>query len=163
MNTSKLSYSQSLWGHSQELLTGNNSGLTGWNITDCELILGQGEECFSLAVQRLFSWKAHRYAGVHVVESDSIVELKFWGTRSYCKILKRVETPHRALLIYGTLAQHVECGEETFEVSIDRNGEVKAHIVAFSKPARWWARWGQFIVRVIQLRITAKYLKGLKA
>ena len=97
-----------------------------------------------------------------MTESDSIVELKFWGIRSYCRILKSHQGSRRAVLIYGTLQKHVERGEEAFEITMADNAQVTAHIVAFSKPARWWAKLANPVVRWVQLRITDKYLEGLK-
>lgn len=163
METSALSYPESLHGKSEDLLISNREAVKGWQITDCKLALGSGEECFQTAVHRLFSWKAHQHAGITVTESDSIVELKFWGIRSYCRILKSHQGSRRAILIYGTLEKHVERGEEAFEIRMADNGQVTAHIVAFSKPAKWWAKLANPVVRLVQLRITDKYLEGLKS
>ncbi|BAU95901.1 hypothetical protein N24_1639 [Corynebacterium suranareeae] len=162
METSFLSYPESLQGKSEDLLAGNYAAAKGWQITDCKLVLGNGAECFQNAVQQLLSWQAHRHAGITVTESDSIVELKFCGIRSYCKILKSDSQPHRVVLIYGTLEKHVERGEEAFEITMTDNGQVTAHIVAFSKPATWWSKLAKPVVRLVQLRITEKYLEGLK-
>ena len=163
MKTSPLSYSKSLHGTSEDLLNGNQDTVKGWQITDRELVLGSGEECFQNAVLQLFSWKAHQYAGITVTESGSTVELRFWGIRSYCRILKSHQGSRRAVLIYGTLEKHVERGEEAFEIRLADNGQVTAHIVAFSKPAKWWAKLANPVVRLVQLRITDKYLEGLKS
>lgn len=149
-------------GKSEDLLNGNQDAVKGWQITDRELVLGSGEECFQTAIQQLFTWRAHQYAGITVTESDAIVELKFWGVRSYCRILKSHRGSRRAVLIYGTLEKHVERGEEAFEITMADNGQVTANIVAFSKPAKWWAKLANPVVRWVQLRITDKYLEGLK-
>ena len=163
MKTSPLSYPRPLHGKSENLLNSNGEAIKGWQITDRKLALGSGEECFQTAVHRLFSWEAHQHAGITVTESDSIVELKFWGIRSYCRILKSHQGSRRAVLIYGTLQKHVERGEEAFEITMADNGQVTAHIVAFSKPAKWWAKLANPVVRWVQLRITDKYLEGLKS
>ena len=163
MKTSPLSYPRPLHGKSENLLSSNGEAIKGWQITDRKLVLGSGEECFQTAVHRLFSWEAHQHAGITVTESDSIVELKFWGIRSYCRILKSHQGSRRAVLIYGTLQKHVERGEEAFEITMADNAQVTAHIVAFSKPAKWWAKLANPVVRWVQLRITDKYLEGLKS
>lgn len=158
-----MSYPRPLHGKSENLLDGSNQeAAKGWQITDRKLALGSGEECFQTAVHRLFSWEAHQHAGITVTESEAIVELKFWGIRSYCRILKSHQGSRRAVLIYGTLQKHVERGEEAFEITMADNGQVTAHIVAFSKPAKWWAKLANPVVRWVQLRITDKYLEGLK-
>ncbi|OKX91913.1 hypothetical protein AUP72_07480 [Corynebacterium glutamicum] len=158
-----MSYPESLHGTSEDLLIGNAKASKGWQITDRKLALGRGEECFQTAVHHLFSWKAHQHAGITVTESDSIVELKFWSIRSFCRVLKSHQGSRRAILIYGTLEKHVERGEEAFEITIADNDQVTAHIVAFSKPAKWWAKLANLLVRWVQLRITDKYLEGLKS
>ncbi|BAF54598.1 hypothetical protein cgR_1606 [Corynebacterium glutamicum R] len=163
MKTSALSYPESLHGKSEDLLNSNFEVAKGWQITDRKLVLGYGEECFQNAVQQLFSWKAHQYAGITVTQTNTTVELKFWGIRSYCRILKSHQGLRRAVLIYGTLEKHVERGEEAFEIRMADNGQVTAHIVAFSKPAKWWAKLANPTVRWVQLRITDKYLEGLKS
>lgn len=144
-------------------MNSNCEAVKGWQITDRKLVLGYGEECFQNAVQQLFSWKAHQYAGITVTQTNTTVELKFWGIRSYCRILKSHQGLRRAVLIYGTLEKHVERGEEAFEIRMADNGQVTAHIVAFSKPAKWWAKLANPTVRWVQLRITDKYLEGLKS
>lgn len=158
-----MSYPESLHGTSEDLLIGNAKASKGWQITDRKLVLGYGEECFQNAVQQLFSWKAHQYAGITVTQTNTTVELKFWSIRSYCRVLKSHQGLRRAVLIYGTLEKHVERGEEAFEIRMADNGQVTAHIVAFSKPAKWWAKLANPVVRWVQLRITDKYLEGLKS
>ncbi|AKF27523.1 hypothetical protein YH66_08175 [[Brevibacterium] flavum] len=158
-----MSYPESLHGTSEDLLIGNAKASKGWQITDRKLVLGYGEECFQIAVQQLFSWKAHQYAGITVTQTNTTVELKFWSIRSYCRVLKSHQGSRRAILIYGTLEKHVERGEEAFEITMADNDQVTAHIVAFSKPAKWWAKLANPVVRWVQLRITDKYLEGLKS
>ncbi|ANE08352.1 hypothetical protein A3654_08230 [Corynebacterium glutamicum] len=158
-----MSYPESLHGTSEDLLIENAKASKGWQITDRKLVLGYGEECFQIAVQQLFSWKAHQYAGITVTQTNTTVELKFWSIRSYCRVLKSHQGSRRAILIYGTLEKHVERGEEAFEITMADNDQVTAHIVAFSKPAKWWAKLANPVVRWVQLRITDKYLEGLKS
>ncbi|AST22192.1 hypothetical protein CEY17_08325 [Corynebacterium glutamicum ATCC 14067] len=158
-----MSYPESLHGTSEDLLIGNAKASKGWQITDRKLVLGYGEECFQIAVQQLFSWKAHQYGGITVTQTNTTVELKFWSIRSYCRVLKSHQGSRRAILIYGTLEKHVERGEEAFEITMADNDQVTAHIVAFSKPAKWWAKLANPVVRWVQLRITDKYLEGLKS
>lgn len=162
-NLNNLSYPSALVGRSQDFLSGAYTKLDGWQITDRRAVLGQGQQCFEDSVRRLFKWTAHKHAGVHVTQYLDVVELRFLGTKSACQIVETFRGPNRALLIYGTLPEHVECGEEAFQITLDDSGEVHGHIVAFSRPNIWWARLLAPIVRRIQLRITDSYLQGLAA
>lgn len=165
MNTSELTYPPHFQGHSVRLLQGHtvsDLGLAGWKITDDRLILGHGRDSFDQAVQRLFSWQAHRHAGVEVRDLDGDrVELKIGPTRSRCLILERRAGDDQALLVYGTLPGHVENGEEAFEITMAPDGTVTGRCVAFSKPAWIWARIGAPVARLVQLYITRRYLRGM--
>lgn len=166
MDYSQLTYPQQLRGHSERLLGGETPadlGLDGWTITDSSMVLGQGRECFDQATQRLFTWQAHRFAGVRVEDLGSdTVELTIGPTRSRCLILEQKTDADRSLLIYGTLPGHVESGEEAFQVSISPDGTVTGRCVAFSRHAWIWARIGAPVARMVQLYITRRYLQGMK-
>lgn len=166
MSTDDLTYPEDFRGHSARLLKGESAadlGLQGWQITDRSLVLGRGRECFSHAVERLFSWQAHASAGVQVREvGGDRVELTFGPTLSPCLILEKTIGQDSALLIYGTLSGHVENGEEAFYIELSADGTVTGRCVAFSCPAWIWARIGKPVARLVQLYITDKYLKGMR-
>jgi len=73
------------------------------------------------------------------------------------------QTIHRCGFTYGTLAGHIESGEERFEVSWDRDtDEVSFMITAVSRPA-WWLVWlGLPIARVEQARFRRLALARMK-
>ncbi len=64
---------------------------------------------------------------------------------------------------YGTLSGgHPEIGgEERFWVERLPDDFVIAHVVAFSRPGRWFTRIGGPIGRVVQSRIAERYLDAL--
>lgn len=72
-----------------------------------------------------------------------------------------VDEPAARGFAYGTLTGHPESGEESFVVRLDED-VVRLDIVAFSRPARWYSRLGSPVVRVIQDRITDRYLAVLR-
>jgi uncharacterized protein (UPF0548 family) len=49
-------------------------------------------------------------------------------------------------------------GEEGFEVTLEPDGRVWFEIRAFSRPATWYARWGGPITRLLQDRVTDRYV-----
>lgn len=71
------------------------------------------------------------------------------------------QVPGRRGFAYGTLPGHPECGEERFCVEWRDDDTVALNIVAFSRPATWWARAGAPVARLVQRRITDRYLRAL--
>lgn len=73
-----------------------------------------------------------------------------------CRILQRIEEVEggaaRCGLVYGTLPQHAECGEERFLVEQRTDGSVWYEIRAFSRPRHWMARVAFPLARWWQLR-----------
>lgn len=67
----------------------------------------------------------------------------------------------RAGFAYGTAPGHPESGEEAFLVEQDGAGVVWLRIIAFSRPATWYARLGGPAARAVQAIITRRYLRAL--
>ena len=61
---------------------------------------------------------------------------------------------------YETLPGHPEHGREAFYVT-RAEGLVEFTVLAFSKPAVWYARLGGPVTRIIQNRYTNKYLLAM--
>ncbi|WP_245802225.1 DUF1990 domain-containing protein [Corynebacterium pacaense] len=166
MEADELTYPVHLRGAALRLSGGegrDSLGLGTWTITDESLAMGSGPECFREATRRLLGWEAHRFAGVHVTETGAdTVSLRFGPTVSPCLILDRVTTPTRTVLVYGTLPGHVESGEEAFIIEMHGDATVTGRCVAFSRPARFWARLGAPLARGVQLWITRRYLRGMR-
>lgn len=142
--------------------TPHSLGLDDWVITDEKRILGSGKKCFDEASNRLLSWQAHEFAGVHVSTTGAeSVSLRFGPTNSPCLILKRETLAARTVLVYGTLPGHVETGEEAFIIDLAADGTVYGRCIAFSRPAWIWARLGAPVARRVQLYITRRYLRGM--
>ncbi|MGW4804502.1 DUF1990 family protein [Kitasatospora sp. NPDC004272] len=76
-----------------------------------------------------------------------------------CRVVWAVETPDRIGFAYGTLPGHPECGEESFTVSMDADGEVWFEVVAFSRLAAWYARLGRPVALLLQHLAIERYLR----
>ena len=50
------------------------------------------------------------------------------------------------------------CGEERFELTLAPTGEVTFTITAFSRPGRWFTRLAWPLNRLVQRRMTQRYL-----
>ncbi|TCN51195.1 uncharacterized protein (UPF0548 family) [Rhodococcus sp. SMB37] len=133
--------------------------------------LGTGDQIFDVAAGRLFGWQMHRAAGIRVARGTPPpapgVDVRLaWGVgpirgSAWCRVVDVVDEPDRRGFAYGTLAGHPESGEETFLVERDADGRVTARITAFSRPARWYTRIAGPLGRLVQRRITQRYLDGI--
>jgi uncharacterized protein (UPF0548 family) len=133
--------------------------------------LGTDDEVFDTATARLFGWHMHRAAGIRVAPGtpapapgvDVCLE---WGigpirSAAWCRVVDVIDEPDRRGFSYGTLTGHPESGEETFVVERDGDGRTTARITAFSRPARWYTRIAGPLGRLMQRRITQRYLDGI--
>ncbi|QBJ98902.1 DUF1990 domain-containing protein [Rhodococcus sp. ABRD24] len=128
--------------------------------------IGRGEDVFLAASDALMRWDIHRGAGLAVnAESPSAapgvsVALRWIGFTIPCRVVYVVDEPDRRGFAYGTLTGHPESGEERFCVERGPDGTVTAVITAFSRPGRWFTRIGDPVARVVQARMTHRYLEA---
>jgi uncharacterized protein (UPF0548 family) len=78
-----------------------------------------------------------------------------------CVVVWVERTANHCGFAYGTLPGHPESGEERFELHLMASGEVMFRIVAFSAPARWFTRLGGPVARLVQARMTRRYLDAI--
>ena len=81
--------------------------------------------------------------------------------RAPVRVTYVVDEPDRRGYAYGTLVGHPEQGEEAFVVERDETGAVFLAITAFSRPATLLARAGGPVARLVQRRVTQRYLRAL--
>ncbi|TYQ07610.1 UNVERIFIED_ORG: uncharacterized protein (UPF0548 family) [Gordonia westfalica J30] len=139
-------------------------------------VIGVGEECFTVAAERILNWDMHRHAGIGVDASTRAAEVGATvtmrlglgpvGISAACRVIEVIdsvstESGAERGFAYGTLSGHPEIGEERFWVERRPDDSVVARIVAFSRPGRWFTRLGGPIGRLAQARITERYLDAL--
>ncbi|MDQ6798836.1 MAG: DUF1990 domain-containing protein [Actinomycetota bacterium] len=136
------------------------------------VVLGTGPETWSAGRAALKTWKAHQYAGVAVTPMDAPLEEgrvvivtatvgPLWVVAP-CRIVYATNESDRFGFAYGTLPGHPEEGEEAFHIRMESDGSVRFEIVAFSRPAAWFAKLGGPVSRVAQVRATRRYLEGVR-
>lgn len=143
----------------------------GYGVVRRSRVAGFGAERFEDAAQTLLSWNMHRRAGLTVRPSDApVVEgsvaivrvgASRFGLDAPVRVVYVIDESHRKGFAYGTLPGHPERGEEAFVVELRDNGAVAFTITAFSRPATLLARLGGPVTRVIQSRVTNRYLKAV--
>lgn len=128
---------------------------------------------FEEAAGALLHWQVHLRAGLTVAasaaraEPGTLVELGFGAgpirVHAPCRVVHVVDEPYRRGFAYGTLPGHPERGEESFVVERHEDGTVRFTVIAFSRPARRSARVAGPVARLLQKRITERYLSVLAA
>jgi uncharacterized protein (UPF0548 family) len=124
--------------------------------------LGEGTEVFEAAKAALQQWRQYRFSWLEAWPEDTPIQkgievatvarlLGLWWV-NVCRIVDALDEPKRFGYTYGTLPEHVECGEERFLIELTDSGEVWYDIFAFSKPGHWLARIGYLYVRRTQKR-----------
>ncbi len=136
-------------------------------------VIGQGGDSFTRAAELLMTWQMHRRAGLAVTTTAPLATVGPDVTLAWtagpvrvtapCRVIRVTKEPAAAGFTYGTLPGHPEQGEEAFTVRLGPNGDVGLEIVAFSRPALWYSRLAVPVTRLVQHRITDRYLSALSA
>lgn len=148
-----------------------------YDIDENEIVLGSGRAVFEAARNGLKNWQQFpadwcfvqfrngvpggRDGMPHLTESSiekgrtvamtaRVLGIHFTNA---ARIVYTIDEPHRFGFAYGTLAAHVERGEELFEVFEDeKTGLVSYRIRAFSRPKFWLSRLNYPFARDLQRR-----------
>ena len=136
--------------------------------------LGTGKEVFDLAVEALRSWRQFDLGWVRALPADAPIRtgttvavlvrhFGFWSLNAarIVYVIEEPGPPRRYGFAYGTLPDHVECGEERFTIELGADGTVWYDIIAFSKPQHFLARFGLPLARLLQRRFARDSLAAL--
>ena len=143
----------------------------GYNIDHNRIRLGDGDEVYLRAVAALRNWKQFDLGWVTIVPPNTPIELGrtvavqartfgFWSL-SAARIVYVIEDEaplNRFGFAYGTLPNHVECGEERFTIERREDDSVWYDIYAFSHPQHLLVRLGFPIARKLQKRFAKESL-----
>jgi uncharacterized protein (UPF0548 family) len=134
-------------------------------------VIGSGANAFDAASSALLAWQVQLRAGLRVTASEAIAQpgaivLLSAGSwplqlRAPCRVVYTVTEAQRRGFAYGTLPGHPESGEEAFMIEHQQDGFVVLTITAFSRPATGAARAAGPLGRLIQRRVTERYLIAL--
>jgi uncharacterized protein (UPF0548 family) len=144
---------------------------TGYHHMRVSRVLGTGADAFVAAASALFNWQVHLHAGLRVTASAPVAApgaLVLLGIgagplriAAACRVVYAVTESRRKGFAYGTLPGHPESGEEAFIVEYRTDDSVVFTITAFSRPATAAARAAGPLGRLVQGRITRRYLSAL--
>jgi uncharacterized protein (UPF0548 family) len=128
--------------------------------------LGEGAEVFERSVAALKSWKQFDLGWVRAVPTETPIKVGsivailthhfgFWSLNA-CRVVYVIDDEQpvkRFGFAYGTLADHVETGEERFMIEWHRDtDEVWYEILAFSRPHNFFVKLGVPLARMLQKR-----------
>ena len=136
-------------------------------------VVGKGHDDYAAALAGVKRWDMLRqgWVQVHPEHPELVLGTQLavtarlgplWST-SICMITTVEESASRFSVSYGTTTDHIERGEEQFEVSMHDNRDVVFSITAVSRPARWWAWLAYPLVRHSQARFRRGAIKAIKA
>lgn len=135
--------------------------------------LGSEPDTFGRAVAALNQWAPQRGAGMQLTPESPVSgpgrvrgahatrDVMGGYVTAAARIVYVVDEPNRYGFAYGTLSHHPVAGEEAFLVEQDDRGTVSFEIEVFSRPRHPLARLGRLIARLVQTRISRRYLKGM--
>jgi len=160
--------------YSQTGATKEGEAPSGYYVDHNRTKLGQGTETFQKAVLALRKWKQFDLGWVCIVPSDTAIAVgavvavraRTFGVWSLnaCRIVYVVDDngPVKKFgFAYGTLPDHVECGEERFTIEQHPDGSVFYDIFAFSRPRQLLVRVGVPLARRLQRRFVRDSLAAM--
>ncbi|MFJ1757877.1 DUF1990 family protein [Kitasatospora sp. NPDC088134] len=152
--------------------TRNAAFPAGYGLLRRRVHLGRGPEVLERAGAHVLGWgtqldtgfAVHPWTGPAAPGDTVLLRLAPPGLRwprlvISCRVVWTVRDRQRIGFAYGTLPGHPECGEESFVVEMDADGEVWFEVAAFSRPAAWYARLGRPVTLLLQHLAIERYLR----
>jgi uncharacterized protein (UPF0548 family) len=146
----------------------------GYTVDHNRIKLGEGEDTYQRAVDALRSWKHFELGWVTIVPRKTMVEtgstvavqaktFGFWSLSAsrIVYVIDERESMRRFGFAYGTLPDHVECGEERFTIEWHQDDSVWYDIYAFSHPQHPLVKLGFAIARRLQKRFARESLAAM--
>ena len=141
----------------------------GYHHLRVRAVVGTGSDEFVRAADAVTSWAMHRSV-VTVVDAPpsavvgAVVRMRFLGQSFGCVVVDVEDSATRRGFAYGTLPGHPEQGEERFVVVLDPStDEVRLEVTAFSRPGRALTRLIGPVGRLLQRRVTKRYVAAVRS
>src|SRR5204862_741991 len=151
----------------------NNTPPDGYTVDHNRIQLGHGEATYKRAMDALKNWRQFDLGWVTAVPRDVPIEVGatvavkarafgMWSLNA-CRVVYVIDEAKRFGFAYGTLPNHVECGEERFSIEWHADGSVWYDIYAFSLPQHPLVRLAFPVARKLQKQFARDWLAGMKA
>jgi uncharacterized protein (UPF0548 family) len=147
-----------------------------WNVGRYQVELGTGAATYEAACAAVDRWAMFRIGWVELCwpeeppsEGKGVAVLArlgpIWALNA-CRVtyvVRDAANIERHGFAYGTLAEHMETGEERFVVSWNRSCDLVTYeIVAYSRPRHWLARLGGPAARAAQRRFRVDSAQAMR-
>jgi uncharacterized protein (UPF0548 family) len=136
-----------------------------------QIQLGTGIEAYRRAADALKKWRQFDLGWVSIVPEGLPVEVgetvavkaRAFGTWSLnaARVVYVIDEDSRFGFAYGTLPDHLECGEERFIIELNEDESVWYGILAFSKPRHPLVRISFPLGRRLQKRFARESLRRM--
>jgi uncharacterized protein (UPF0548 family) len=146
---------------------------TGYTVDHNRIQLGHGQAIYRRAVEALKRWQQFDLGWVTIVPrgvemgvgATVAVKAHAFGTWSLsaARVVYVIDEARRFGFAYGTLPDHVECGEERFLIEWLLDDSVWYDILAFSKPRHPLVRLSSPMARLLQKRFARESLLVMKS
>ncbi|MEO5957693.1 MAG: DUF1990 domain-containing protein [Opitutaceae bacterium] len=158
-----------------ELGASRDGAPAGYDLDHNRVPLGAGEKQFAAACAALRSWRmfpapwtriAPANAPLRVGQNVAMIAHAFGWWVSGCRIVYLVDenTPAKQFgFAYGTLASHIEQGEERFMVEMLPDGSVWYDLRAFSRPRHRLVALAKPLARRLQRRFVRESQAAMRA
>jgi uncharacterized protein (UPF0548 family) len=151
----------------------NGTPPSGFIVDHNRIQLGRGTVIYERAVSALKQWQQFDLGWVTIVPKRVTVEVgatvavkaRAFGTWSLnaTRIVHVVDEPESFGFAYGTLPDHVECGEERFTIEFHGSDEsVWYDILAFSKPQHRLVKMTYPLARMLQKRFAKDSMSRMR-
>ena len=145
---------------------------TGYNVDHNRIQIGTGEAVYKKGVDALKNWRHFDLGWVTIVPRGVAVEVgatvavkaRSFGTWSLnaSRVVYTIEESRRFGFAYGTLPDHVECGEERFLIEWRSDDSVWYDILAFSHPKHPLVRLNKPLARRLQKQFARDSLNKIR-
>ena len=146
---------------------------SGYNVDHNRIQLGAGQSTYERAVTALKQWRQFDLRWVAIVPrgvavaagATVAVKARAFGTWSLnaCRVVYVIDESRRFGFAYGTLPDHVECGEERFLIEWLPDDSVWYDILAFSHPRHRLVKASSPLARMLQKRFARDSLRRMKS
>ena len=145
---------------------------TGYNVDHNRIQIGTGEAVYKKGVDALKNWRHFDLGWVTIVPRGVAVEVgatvavkaRAFGTWSLnaSRVVYTIDESRRFGFAYGTLPDHVECGEERFLIESRSDDSVWYDILAFSHPKHPLVRLSKPLARRLQKQFARDSLNKIR-
>ncbi len=147
-----------------------------YNVDRNQTLLGHGEDIYAKAVDAVKNWKMFDLEWIELFPAHAPIQagttvvvivnhLGFYSINPNRIVYTFDEAGEvsRFGFAYGTVEGHAESGEERFSVEFDSaTGEVRYHILAFSRPQHTLAKLGYPYTRYLQRQFALASMEAMR-